>query len=218
MRQAIGSILITLLSAVALHAQDRSIFFPSFGVEAGVPITNMFSSYPITALDYPVTYTPFSTAVPRYEVGVYAKFHLTRHWAFEVEGQFRRGGFSFEQPLNQFYEHTVFSNWEFPWLFEYNFTHGRVRPFVNVGSSLRHISGVRTTFAYPGVSSTENTSDIFRNSGSWGGVAGVGLTTKAGPLELSPELRYTRWWNADFPSLGLTNSRNEIVFLLGLGF
>ena len=211
-----------LLGAFSIRAQD--ILIPSVGIKAGVPLNEMFSTYSISALDYPVRYTPYTYAVPRYQVGLYADFHLTRHLSFEVDGLFRRGGFAFEQPANQFYEHTVFNNWEFPFLFQYNLTRGRLRPFVNAGAALRHIAGVQTASSY-GISSgvqtasfTQNNSDILRNSGSWGGVIGAGVTFKEGPLEISPELRYTRWVNQSFNAVGLTNSLNESVFLLGIGF
>ncbi len=179
----------------------------------------MFSTYSITALDYPVRYTPFSYSVPRYEVGAYADFHFTKHWGFEVDGLFRPGSVSFEQPLYQFYEHTSFDIWEFPFMFQYTAIRGPLRPFVNAGASFRHISGVQTSLIGPGVSPiTTNTSDFLRNWSNWGGVMGVGVALKLGPLEVKPEFRYTRWINQDFNSLGLTNSLNESVILLGIGF
>jgi hypothetical protein len=212
---------IAILLSPAGHAQDRSIFIPNIGVEAGVPLTSMFSTYSIAPLDYPYRYTPYSYATPLYQVGLYADFHLTRHWGFEVDGLYRPGGIAFEQPLNSFYEHTHFNTWQFPMMFQYTFTQRHFRPFVDLGSSLRHISGVKTTFydtaGYQNLGSA-NSSDILRNWSTWGGVAGVGIAFKEGPIEFRPQLRYTRWWNQAFGANGLSNSLNEGVFMLGIDF
>jgi len=218
MQRVTELLVLVFIGAGLVCAQNANFLVPGVGVKAGVPLNQMFSTYSISALDYPTRYTPYSYAVPRYQVGLYADFHFTKHWGFEVDGLFRRGGFSFEQPANQAYAHTVFNNWEFPFLIQYNLTHGRLRPFLNAGAALRHISGVQTVSwgAFP--TTTQSSSDILRNSGSWGGVVGVGLTFKEGPLEISPEVRYTRWVNQSFNAVGLVNSLNEGVFLLGIGF
>ena len=140
---------IAVFGTCILQAQELNIFVPSFGVEAGVPLTEMFSTYSITALDYPGRYTPYSYAVPRYELGAYADFHLTQHWGFEVEGLYRDGQFAFEQPVNEFYEHTHFNAFQFPLMIQCRFTTGHVRPFVETGASLRHLTGVHTSFLTP---------------------------------------------------------------------
>lgn len=209
-----------MLCTNAARAQSPFSLVPSFGVEGGVPLNGMFSTYSVTVLDYPVRYTPFSYSVPRYVVGPYAVFHFTRHWGFEVDALYRPGSIAFEQPLDQFYEHTHFDDWQFPFMFQYTFARGPLRPFFNAGASFRHISGVQTTFIGPPstVIPPENNSDFLRNWSSWGGVVGAGITLKLGPLELKPQVRYTRWVNQDFNSLGLTNSLNESVILLGIGF
>lgn len=218
-----GILVLSLLAvaACALHAQDRSIFVPVFGVEAGVPLTQMFSTYSITALDHPVRYTPYSDAVPRYQVGVYAAFHLTHHWGFEIDGLYRRGEFAFEQPSYQFYEHTNFNAWEFPLMFQYRFGEGHARPFIEAGASLRHIAGVQTTFydtaGYQNFGAA-NTSDVLRNWSTWGGAAGFGVAFREGPIELRPQIRYTRWWNQAFGAEGLSNSLNESAIMLGIDF
>ena len=184
----------------------------------GVPVTSMFSSYPITALDYPVRYTPFSSAVPSYEIGPYAVFHLSGHFGFEVGALFRPGEIAYEQPLNQSYAHTHFDTWQFPFLFQYAATRRRVRPFIEAGAALRHLSGVQSTLYGATYSSTTNQSDFLRNWSSWGGVAGGGILLKAGPLEFRPQVRYTRWWNESFDGVGLTNNLNEAAVMLGIGF
>jgi hypothetical protein len=220
MRHTAAVIVLSALCACSLHAQDHSIWIPSVGVEAGVPLTQMFTTYSISALDYPVRYTPYSSDVPRYQVGAYAQFHFTRHWAFEVDGLYRPGAFNFDQPLNLFHEHTTFNSWQFPLLIDYTVTSGHVRPFLDLGASFRHIAGVHTSFVGPGTTTLapENTSDILRNWSTWGGVVGGGVAFKAGPLEFSPQIRYTRWWNQAFGATGMSNSLNESVILLGVGF
>lgn len=219
MKRTAGLIAISALFVHCLRAQDQKILIPTVGVEAGVPLNEMFSTYPVTPIGFPFSYTPFSSAVPSYQVGAYADFHLIKHLAFELDGLYRPGSFAFEQSFSQFYEHTHFDTWEFPFMFQYNFTKGRLRPFVDLGASFRHISGVHTTFdaavaSFP----PENTSDFLRNWSSWGGVVGSGIAFKGGPIEFRPQFRYTRWVNQSFNSLGMTNSLNESVILLGIGF
>ena len=220
MKRTVPLFALAIFIALSIEAQDRSILFPSFGIEAGVPLNQMFSTYSITALDYPVTYTPYSYSVPRYQVGAYANFHLVRHFGFEVDGLYSRGSFSFEQPINGFFSHTRFNDWQLPFMFEYTATAGHIHPFVDLGASFRHIAGVNTSFYGPsavGIPS-QSSSDVLRNQSSWGGVAGAGIALKAGPLAIRPQLRYTRWINQSFNAVGLTNSLNETVLMLGIGF
>ncbi|HEX3682971.1 MAG TPA: outer membrane beta-barrel protein [Bryobacteraceae bacterium] len=227
MKRIAGLLALSALFAAFLEAQDQRVFIPSVGVEVGVPVTSMFTTYPITALDYPVTYTPYSFAVPSYEVGPYAVFRLTSHFGFEVGALYRPGELAFEQPANQFYEHAHFNSWQFPFLFQYRLNTRHVHPFVNVGAALRHFSGVQTTFYGPGVGTgvslnsfpdTQNGSDFLRNWSSWGGVAGAGVEFRKGRLEFRPQVRYTRWWNQSFDGVGLTNNLNEVSVILGIGF
>ena len=103
-------------------------------------------------------------------------------------------------------------------MFQYSFARGPLRPFLNGGASFRHITGVQTALIGAAPTLNTNTSDFLRNWSSWGGVVGAGVALKLGPLELRPQVRYTRWVNQDFNSLGLTNSLNESVILLGIGF
>lgn len=108
MKRIAGLAALAAVYAPFVHAQAEKFFMPSFGVQAGVPVTSMFTTYSISALDYPVRYSPYSSAVPSYEVGPYALFHFTKHFGFEVGALYRPGELAFEQPLNQLYQHTHF--------------------------------------------------------------------------------------------------------------
>jgi len=85
--------------------------------------------------------------------------------------------------------------WEIPALLKTNITLGHVRPFIDFGVSLRHISTIKTGASFAGVANgttLDNAAEL-HNRNSYAGVAGIGITFKKGPFELSPEARYTRW-------------------------
>lgn len=207
------------IGALSLDGQDMAPSWkPTMGIKAGVPLTNMFTTYTITSLDYPGPYKPYSYAAPSYIAGANAEFRLPKRSRFEVDGLFRRGSFAFEQPANQFYSHTKFTWWEIPGVLKYSFGSRRYHPFADIGASLRHISDVRTNAFAPNYTYSSQTSDILRNKNSYGGVAGVGLTFSTKWLGLSPELRYTRWTNQAFGGNGLTNKLDQADVLLGVSF
>lgn len=222
---------ICLLTFVALagaptFAQEMS-YVPTLGFKVGIPVTNMFSasntgSFGSTSSGSSPGST-FSSAVPRYEFGVSAEFHLPKHLRFEVDGLFKRGGFDSALPLGTgtAYRPTTFNQWEIPGLFKTNFTMGHARPFIDLGASLRHISTLNeATYAsglFNGVSYNNN-SIALHNRNSFGGVAGIGITFKKGPFELTPEARYTRWANQSFLANGLRTNLDQGDVLLGIGF
>jgi hypothetical protein len=110
--------------------------------------------------------------------------------------------------------------WEVPGLFKTNITLGHVRPFIDFGASLRHISTIRTDAFLLDMTLTivDDNSPALHNRNSFGGVAGIGITFKRGPFELSPEVRYTRWANESFEVSGLRTNLDQGDFLLGISF
>jgi hypothetical protein len=213
------------MGTVSLYGQDNETHMPvTLGFKVGVPVTDMFSASNTSEFNDTIANSPFSSAVPRYEFGVSGEFHLPLHLRFEVDGLFKRGGFDSALPFGSTgglaYRPTTFNDWEIPGLFKYNVSMGHLRPFVDFGASLRHISTIgQTTFA-PGFlipQSTDN-SIALHNRNSFGGVAGIGFTFKKGPFELTPEARYTRWANEAFETTGLRTNLNQGDVLLGISF
>jgi hypothetical protein len=149
---------------------------------------------------------------------------MPRHLRFEVDALYKRGGFNSAVPFSggTAYRPTSLNWWEFPGLFKYNITIGHLRPFIDFGATLRHISTITQTAYLPGSFQgviTDN-SDALHNRNSFGGVAGFGITFKKGPFELTPEARYTRWANQAFASNngGLRTNLDQGDVLLGISF
>lgn len=216
-----------ILGAVSLYGQDSESHMPvTLGLKIGIPVTDMFSAGNTTQFgnNQTVPGSAFSSAVPRYEFGVSAEFHLPKHLRFEIDGLVKRGGFDSALPYaggGFAYRPTTFNWWEVPGLFKYNVAMGHFRPFIDFGASLRHISTIdQTTYAaglFDGTSMTDN-SIALHNRNSVGGVAGFGITFKKGPFELTPEARYTRWANEAFEVGGLHTNLDQGDVLLGISF
>jgi hypothetical protein len=121
-------------------------------------------------------------------------------------------GFSLE--ADALYQSGLFANiadggsaWQFPILAKYKFAKGPFRPYLDGGISFSHITD------FPNIADLNHASNF-------GVVAGAGLEIHALFIRISPEIRY----NANFLKniqnpLGLYESnRNQVVFLVGLGF
>ena len=92
------------------------------------------------------------------------------------------------------------TTWEFPVLFKYTMSAKRWRPFVDGGVSFRSLE---RTFA-PGPS-------------RHGLTAGAGAAIEFGRLQLTPQLRYTRW--AQGESNGYYDvKRDQLEFLTGISY
>jgi hypothetical protein len=215
----------SLISALSLKAQDSESRLPvNLGFKIGIPVTDMFSAGNTTLFGNKIPGSEFTSAVPRYTFGVTGEFRLPKNLRFEIDGLYKRGGFSSALPWSgggTAYRPTTFNSWEIPGLVKYNFSAGHLRPFIDFGASLRHISTIsQTTYAaglLNGVSMTDNSIGL-HNRNSIGGVAGIGITFKMGPVKLSPEARYTRWANEAFQTNGLRTNLDQGDVLLGINF
>jgi hypothetical protein len=215
-----------LSAAVLGYGQDTEHMPVNLGFKVGIPVTDMFSASNTTLFNgnQNVPGSHFTSAVPRYEFGVSGEFHLPKHVRFELDGIYKRGGFSSALPWSGgglAYRPTNFNWWEVPGLFKFNLAAGHFRPFVDVGASLRHISTIhQTTYAAGLLANTAATDNsiALHNRNSFGGVAGLGITFKKGPFELSPEVRYTRWANEAFQANGLRTNLDQGDVLLGITF
>ncbi len=212
------------LGAVSLFGQAVEKMPVTLGFKIGVPITDMLSASNVGYLNGTVPGSNYTAATPKYILGVSGEFHVYRRFRLEVDGLYKRTGFAtnglYGSTGRSFYQSTGANVWEVPALLKTNITVGHVRPFVDFGASLRHISSIQNNLALPGVASgiiTDNVSAL-HNRNSYGGVAGIGITFKRGPFELSPEVRYTRWANQSFQITGLRTNLDQGDFLLGISF
>lgn len=225
MRSKFNILALTLLGASTLLAQNSDSHIPvTIGLKVGVPVTDMFDANNTTLFSGNTSST-YNAAVPRYILGVSAEFHLPYHLRFEVDGLYKRAGFATQNDFalggasTQYYK-AGFNQFEIPGVFKYNLAMGHYRPFVEVGASLRHIATVNQSSEYSGLPLfyfNDNTPELVHRN-SVGGVAGFGITFKKGPIELTPEARYTRWANESFSAPGLRTNLDQGDVLLGISF
>lgn len=228
MHSKINILALAILGASGLMAQNSDSRMPvTLGVKVGIPVTDMFNAANTTLFNgnQSVPGSAYNSAVPRYELGVSAEFHMPYHLRFEVDGLYKRAGFATQNNFalggtaTQYYN-TSMNVFEVPGVFKYNIAVGHFRPFVDFGASLRHIATIRQTSIFttePLYHLAENTPEL-RNRNSAGAVAGFGITFKKGPFELTPEARYTRWANQSFTAQGLRTNLDQGDVLLGISF
>jgi hypothetical protein len=216
---------LVLAGAMSLFAQDAETHMPvTLGLKVGIPITDMFSANNVGYLNSSLPGSTYNASTPKYILGVSGEFHLYKRFRLEVDGLYKRTGFStsglYGSTGSNFYQSTGANVWEVPALLKTNITLGHLRPFVDFGASLRHISSIQNNEFLPGLVSgiITNNVDGLHNRNSYGGVAGIGITFKRGPIELSPEVRYTRWANESFQINGLRSNLDQGDFLLGISF
>jgi hypothetical protein len=217
---------IAVFGAVALHAQDigQGHLPVTLTLIGGTQLTDSFSANNtgsfVSSQQFPGS--SYSTHTPRWEVGVGGEFRLPWHnLRFEVDGLAKRLAYTDTTGTGSSlaYHPTTAVQWEIPGMFKFNFLLGHYRPFALVGASYRHISSI-TRYSNPygsGPVATNNAPELV-NRNSFGGVAGLGITFKKGPFELSPQVRYTRWANQSFNAYGFRTNLDQGDALLAIGF
>jgi opacity protein-like surface antigen len=192
----------------------------SIGAIGGVPLTDAFEKRATGVLFPRFTYT-FNTK--RYIVGPTADVSLPLGLRFEADALYTRLDYdSTVMGVDTFTRSATKANsWEFPLLLKKDFTAAAVKPYGNIGVALRHVGGtshiVNTVFPNHVFELNTAPPGLIHDWTS-GFVIGGGVEFRAGPLRLSPELRYTRWFRENFStSTGLFQSNlNEASVLLGL--
>lgn len=110
------------------------------------------------------------------------------------------------------------NSWEFPVLVRFTAGHGGIAPFVGAGVSVRHLSDFGDIG--PFLTNSANGNSITSGPSVGFALAG-GLQFHAGPLYISPEIRYTHWGSNQisnaFNNVIRTND-NEGQILVGLTF
>ena len=113
---------------------------------------------------------------------------------------------------------TTSGAWEFPLLARYHFPTKIGRPYVAAGIAWDTLSGLTQTITQTviltGVTSTSRTSNPLElvHKTVTGVVAGFGVDLHLRFLNISPEIRYTRWGSQQF--LGITQ---PVVTVIGPG-
>jgi opacity protein-like surface antigen len=187
------------LLLVSLLASSSFILAQSpfgFGLKAGIPLNDALSTTPGGAIDY-------VQSTNRFTIGPFAEFRLPSGFSLEVDALYR--SYSFRQDLPQ--ASPVSTNaWEFPVLAKKSFFGGPIRPYVEGGVALSHLS-------------VKDVAEL-NHTNNYGIVLGAGVSIHAGPVRVSPELRYNGWAFQDFssPFGNLHSNRNQATVLVGVSF
>ncbi len=212
-------ILLVVLTTTAMFSQSASI-----GVKVGVPLGNAFDPSAVDGL---------TSNARRYLIGGTVELHLPLRVSLELDAIYKRTGYStfFQSTdIGRFSSNTAANQWEFPLLAKYEILSGPIRPFVDAGPVLRHLSGLAesstylTYFPVPGTSgsTTTNNPPDLRHRNTPGVVFGAGVTFKFLHLRISPEARYTHWLTNTFetvnqPPAAISNP-NQADLLVGITF
>jgi len=225
----------------------------SIGVKGGIPISNASGIGPDNGcISIGCSLFSYSSKTKYYTLGPTVEVRLPLGLALEADAlysrlsydTFRFGSSSFIFDGVEYFNDSStfrsikFERWEFPILVKWRYGNRRVRPFVDGGISVDHISGIdgrRTSISHNSFSPdpVNIQREKFGSPGSTGlstrnrngGVLGGGIYFRAvGPIRLTPELRYTRWASSQFDPLSSISqnirgiSLNEVTFLLGIAF
>ena len=188
----------------------------SIGVKGGVPLTDAFNTLKGNEASY-------ATNTKRYLVGPTFEFHLPLRFSIEFDALYRRLGYDYYQSGGTVTSGTVANSWQFPLLIKWAVLPGPVRPFLDGGASVQHVSGIeQVSSALRAVGLSSSRPAEFNASTDVGLTVGAGVEFRVGRyLRISPELRYTRWGSETFRdpvNALLTTNRNQGDFLLGITF
>lgn len=206
-----------LLLAVAAQAQVPL----HFGVEAGVPLTNTFSTSAIflSPGNGAVLVDAYSSNTKRLLIGPTVRVDLPFGLGVQVDGIYQR--INYEHYFAEFeggaggselFSHNTADRWQFPLLIQYGPRFPVIKPFIEAGPSFSYIANahnvmvlVRNALFDHGMSSSETNHLIeLRHSTVAGVTMGLGVDLHPRFLHIRPEFRYVRWGSAQFSALSAT--------------
>jgi opacity protein-like surface antigen len=189
-------ILLFLLAGAAALAQSPF----GFGLKAGVPLSDALSTPSGGVVNY-------FEDTHRFTIGPYAEFRLPSGFSVELDALYR--SYDYGQVGNSRFvapQSVSASVWEFPLLAKKSLFGGPIRPYIEGGVALSHLS----------------VNDVLElnHRNNYGIVLGAGVSLHVGPIRVAPEIRYNGWAFQDFssPFGGLHSNRNQATVLVGIGF
>ena len=188
----------------------------SFGLRAGIPMTDFTNSVTSGRFDY-------TSTTQRYIVGPTVELRLPFGLGLEVDALYRRFSYNSVVTGTGVTSSTSGNAWEFPILAKYRFATPIARPFIAGGIAWDSLQGlkqdVRSALANTGVISTSTPAELNQNT-TTGFVLGFGVDVHALIIHVSPEIRYTRWGAQHFLDTngGFHSSQNQAEFLVGITF
>ena len=199
-----------LFGAVSAWAQ---LF--SFGVRAGVPLNNFLDAAQSQQF-------AFNATTNRYIVGPTAELHLPFGLGVEFDILYRRFDYNGSVIHGDVGTNssTTSSAWEFPLLAKYRFPTKMVHPYVDAGVAWDKLSGLTQAITKNSITSTTSNPAELNTTATRGFVMSAGLSVKVLRVQVSPEVRFTRWGAQHFidPNGLLHSNLNQGEFLLGITF
>lgn len=188
--------------ALSMFAQSGPVIF---GARAGASFTNTFGGLT----------NQFGLSSPGREYLVGPTVGLRLPLGFSVEGD---ALFSWESlnlgQIAGFGLNAHTDSWQFPVMLKYTAGHGAIAPIFGAGVNFERVTGFNELSSLLLTGST--------STNSVGFVAGGGVQFKAGPVQITPEVRYTHWNNAGLVQSLLTTlaggTRDQAQVLVGFTF
>jgi hypothetical protein len=192
--------LLVLLFALAMNTFAAGPIM--FGVRGGIPFNTTDS----------VAGRLGGFSSTRFEVGPTVGVRLPLGLAVEGDALFHREALNLGS-FAGFNANTNSDSWQFPVMLKFTAGRQAIAPVLGAGAVVRHMNNFSQIPAFLLSGATA--------ANTVGFVAGGGVRFRAGKVEITPEVRYTRWGGDSF-SQSLLNflplSRNEASFLLGVTF
>ena len=179
-----------------------------FGVRGGAPIET-----PDSGTGNLLNSSGVGSGGTRFQVGPTVGVRLPLGFSIEGDALFSRRTLN----IGQFAGFSLASLnsdwWEFPVMLKYTAGHKEIAPQIGAGISVQHINGFNQVTSFLlGQGTATNTA---------GFVASGGVRWRLGPVDVTPEIRYTRWGTGGI-SAGFVNflpmNRNEVSALVGITF
>jgi opacity protein-like surface antigen len=203
-----------LFGAVSAWAQ---LF--SYGVRAGVPLNDFLNAAKSQQF-------AFNTTTNRYIVGPTAELHLPFGFGIEFDILYRHFDYNGSATLMNVVSNsrTTANAWEFPLLAKYRIPMKIVHPYVDAGVAWDKLSGltqtITSTFVALTTTTTRSNPAELNTTATRGFVMGAGVSVKVLKIQVSPEIRFTRWGAQHFIDPGglLHSNLNQGEFLVGITF
>ena len=155
----------------------------------------------------------FSSTRQQFLIGPTVGVRLPLNFSVEGDALYQRQKLSFGQFAGLSALSVNSDSWEFPMMLKYTAGGGFLAPVFGGGVSVRHINGFENLPSYVLRGQTD--------SNSVGFVAGAGLRIRTGPVNITPEVRYTRWNSRGLAQSivdTFTGRQNQTQVLIGLTF
>jgi opacity protein-like surface antigen len=173
------------------------------GLKIGAPLTDAFDIATV-----PSPFMALTANANGYTLGPFIEVRLPLNLSIEGDALYR--GYNFSITTGSTVASTHSSSWDFPIVAKYHFFKGPVKPYVEGGLDFSHLGSFKTM--------PDITQALAPNHNSnFGVVLGAGVQLNLLILRISPEIRYTGDTLKNFTGV-LDSNRNQLAFLVGIGF